>query len=143
MEENRMSNSSLNYTWPADFPEGIPEEADVVPAKGKVYRLVRTIPPMEVDFQRHRDEKPDFVYPTKDIPKSYGMSFWTKLAKIHRIERNYPFPEQYGQWQTVCGNLSPELGVIPAVTEKDGHVTLWAQDGAKPHKYIKDEVKKS
>ncbi|NLS13615.1 hypothetical protein HGP28_12000 [Vibrio sp. SM6] len=131
---------NLNYKWPADFPEGIPEICDVVPAQGKVYRLVRTFPPTEQDFQRHRDEKPGYVYRTKDIPKSYGVSFWSKLSKIKRIAKNYPFPEQFGAWQTVSGNLCPELGVIPAELALDGHVTLWVQEGAEPHKHIKEEV---
>jgi hypothetical protein len=137
-----MSKSRVSYTWPADFPEGIPENVDVVPAEGRVYRLVRTIPPMEVDFQRYRDEKPNGFYPKEDIPKSYGMSFWSKLSRIKRVEKNYPFPEQYGQWRTACGNLCPELGVIPAEIENNGHITLWAQEGAEPHKHIKEEVEK-
>lgn len=130
----------MTYCWPADFPEGIPEDCGVVPAEGKVYRLVRTTPPTEVDFQRHRDEKPDYVYLTKDIPKSYGVSFWSKLSKIKRIAKNYPFPEQFGNWRTVTGNLQPNLGMIPAETAIDGHITLWVQEGAEPHKYIKHEV---
>ncbi|BCV48720.1 hypothetical protein AYI85_13595 [Shewanella algae] len=135
-----MSDDKLNYCWPEDFPEGVPDSCDVVPAEGWVYRLVRTIPPKEVDFRRHRDEKPDYVYYSKDIPKSYGVSFWSELSKIKRVERNYPFPEQYGNWQTVCGNLTPELGVIPVKREISGHITLWVQDGAEPHKHINNEV---
>ncbi|UPR28733.1 hypothetical protein IS519_12510 [Vibrio crassostreae] len=138
-----MSKSSADYRWPADFPEGIPEKCDVIPATGKVYRLVRSIPPTKADFQRYRDEKPHVVYPTKDIPKSYGLSLWTKLSKIKAIANNYPYPEQYGNWKTVCGDLKPELGVIPNRTEKNGHVTLWVQEGAEPHKFLKDEVEES
>jgi hypothetical protein len=135
-----MSIDSLKYCWPVDFPKGTPEDCDVIPAEGRVYRLVRSIPPTEIDFQRHREEKPDYVYITKDIPKSYGVSFWSKLSKIRRIEKNYPAPEQYANWHTVCGNLCPELGVVPAAIEISGHVTLWVQEGAEPHKHIKDEV---
>lgn len=137
-----MTEQKTKYSWPADYPENIPESCDVVPAEGKVYRLVRTIPPTPIDFQRHRDEKPTYRYRTNDEKaKSWGISFWSKLAKIKRIEQNYPFPEQYGSWHTVCGNLCAELGVIPAETSKDGHVTLWVQQGAEPHNHIKDEVK--
>lgn len=138
-----MSNNILNYTWPIDFPEGIPEKIGVIPARGKVYRLVRTIPPQKIDFQRHRDEKPNYCYSKKHIPYSYGISFWNKLTKIKRIEKNYPAPEQFGHWETVCGNLSPSLGVIPAELEKNGHITLWVQEGAEPHKHVKDKVKES
>lgn len=138
-----MSDNKLEYTWPADFPENIPESCDVMPAEGFVYRLVRTIPPTEVDFQKHRDEKPDYAYLTKDIPKSYGVSFFSKLSQLRRKTRNYPAPEQYAHWQTVSGELKPELGVIPKEKEKNGHVTLWAQEGAQPHKHIKDEVKEA
>ena len=135
-----MSNDSLDYSWPADFPEGTPENCGDIPAEGWVYRLVRTVPPTETDFQRYRDEKPHVPISAKDRSKSYGMSFWTKRSSIQRIEKNYPAPEQYGKWKTVCGNLCPELGVIPAELERNGHVTLWAQEGAEPHKHIKDEV---
>ena len=133
-----QKNFKLDYTWPTDFPEDIPESCDPIPAEGKVYRLVRTIPPTEVDFQKHRDEKPDYEYLTKDIPLSYGMSFFTTLSKLKRKTGNYPAPEQFERWLMVCGHLVPELGVIK---EKSGHVTLWAQQGALPHKYIKEEVK--
>lgn len=131
---------NTDYCWPADFPEGIPEKCGVVPAEGKVYRLVRTTPPTEVDFQRHRDEKPGYRYSRKDLPKSYGISFWSKLSKIQRVEKNYPYPEQYGEWQTVCGNLTAELGVIPEEMSPDGHITLWVPEDAKPHKHIKNKV---
>ncbi len=131
---------NINYTWPADFPEDIPESCNPIPAEGKVYRLVRTIPPTEVDFQKHRDEHPDYVYVTKDKPLSYGMSFFTTLSKLKRKTGNYPAPEQYESWQTVCGELVPELGVIKI---ESGHVTLWAQQGALPHQYIREEVKEA
>ncbi len=138
-----MSDNSFNldYCWPSDFPDGVPEKCDVSPAEGTAYRLVRTIPPTEVDFQRHRDENADYVYNTKDINKSYGVSLWTKLSKIRRVEKNYPAPEQYGEWRTVSGDLCPELGVIH--TRRDGHITLWMQEGAEPHKHINIEVNES
>lgn len=143
IKNNYMSQHNFKYTWPADFPEDIPDSCDVIPAEGKVYRLVRTIPPTEVDFRKHRDEKPDYAYLTKDIPLSYGMSFFSKLAKLKRKTKNYPAPEQYAHWQTVCGELIPDLGVIPKEQEKSGHITLWAQEGAQPHKYIREEVKEA
>ncbi|MBT0585580.1 hypothetical protein [Alteromonas oceanisediminis] len=132
-----QNKTEIQYTWPSDFPEGIPENCEPSPAEGVVYRLVRTIPPTEIDFQKHRDEHPDYVYVTKDKPLSFGMSFFTSLAKLKRKTRNYPAPEQYKLWQTVCGELVPELGVIK---EKSGHVTLWAQEGALPHQYINEEA---
>ncbi|ELL0573936.1 hypothetical protein Q6U63_003272 [Vibrio fluvialis] len=137
-----MNDDNQNYTWPDDYPEDIPESCDVKPAEGKVYRLVRTVPPTAIDFQRHRDEKPNYIYRNSDDKaKSWGISLWSKLAKIKRVAKNYPFPEQYGSWHTVCGNLCSELGVIPTEASKDGHVTLWVQAGAEPHNHIKDEVK--
>ncbi len=138
-----MSINNLSYSWPSDFPVGVPENCGVIPAQGKVYRLVRTIPPTELDFQKHRDEKPDYEYRSKDIPKSYGVSFWSTLSTIRQAEKNYPAPEQYGKWQTVCGTLFPALGVITETAETNGHITLWVQKGAEPHKHIKDEVKES
>ena len=132
-----MGVNEDNYKWPANFPEGIPSEEDTIPAEGKVYRLTRTVPPTEIDFVPHREEKPKYPYRKEEIPLSYGVSFWTKLDKILRIKSNYPFPEQFGEWLTAHGNLSAELGVIPKEMTLNGHVTLWVQEGAKPHEHIK------
>ncbi|HFQ5300984.1 TPA: hypothetical protein ACGVAU_000636 [Vibrio vulnificus] len=137
-----MSDQILDYTWPADFPEGIPLDLGVVPAEGKVYRLVRTIPPTEVDFLRHRDEKPKYPYTKEEIPLSYGLSVWSKLDKLRRIEKNYPAPDQLGNWKTACGNLCHQLGVIPKEIKNDGHITLWVQEGQEPHNHFLQEVKK-
>lgn len=134
-----MSNET-EFTWPSNFPKGIPDRENTIPATGWVYRLARTSPPTEVDFVPHREEKNNYPYTKAQIPLSYGVSLWTKLDKIKQIARNYPCPEQYGNWRTVCGNLCPELGVIPKEQARDGHVTLWVQQGAKPHEHISDEV---
>lgn len=131
-----MSDNSINYCWPADFPEGIPEDIGVTPAEGKVYRLVRRCPPTEEDFQMHRIEYPTRKYTKMEEPKSYGISFWSKLSKIKRVQQNYPSPEQFGERMIVTGNLVHELGVIPSEPARDGHVTLWAQEGAEPHLHI-------
>jgi hypothetical protein len=131
-----MSSNNAEYCWPADFPEGIPEELDVIPAEGKVYRLVKNTPPTEDDFLMHRVEYPRYKYSQNDIPKSYGVSFWTRLSRIQRIRKNYPKPEQFGGRVVVSGELCGGLGVIPSEVARDGHVTLWTQEGAKPHLHI-------
>ena len=137
-----MSDKKLEaYCWPADFPEGIPDGLDVVPAEGKVYRLVRTVPPTEVDFRRHRDEKPKYPYSTEEIVLSYGLSVWSKLDSLRRKQKNFPAPEQLGRWKTACGNLLPQLGVIPKDISKNGHITLWVQEGQQPHIHFQEEVK--
>lgn len=133
-------SDELEYCWPVNFPEGIPDLAETVPAHGWVYRLARTYPPTQIDFIPHREEKPNYTYGKGEIPLSYGVSLWRTLDKIKRVAKNYPCPEQYGNWHTVCGNLCPELGVIPKVNTRDGHVTLWVQEGAKPHEHINHEV---
>ncbi|WP_188009228.1 hypothetical protein [Grimontia hollisae] len=131
-----MSTKYAQYCWPDSFPEGVPEDLDVMPAEGRVYRLVRNIPPTPKDFLMHRMENPDRRYSTDQVPMSYGVSFWTKLSKIQKVKRNYPKPEQFGTSIVVSGNLCNELGVIPKEVASDGHVTLWAQDGAEPHLYV-------
>jgi hypothetical protein len=132
-------SSSIDYCWPASFPEGIPEKLEVVPAEGKVYRLVRNTPPSEGDFLMHREENPTYIYAKKDIPKSYGISFWSKLSRVQKVRRNYPEPEQFGSSAIVCGELCCELGVIPEQKARDGHITLWAQEGAQLHLHINRE----
>ncbi|GAL15049.1 hypothetical protein JCM19233_6063 [Vibrio astriarenae] len=135
-----MSAEETEYTWPANFPEGIPDRNETIPAEGHVYRLARTYPPTQMDFVPHREEKPNYPYRKDQIPLSYGVSVWTKLDKIKQVARNYPCPEQYGNWHTVCGDLCSGLGVIPKETTMSGHVTLWVQEGAKPHEHIIHEV---
>lgn len=129
-------SSNADYIWPISFPEGIPEKLNVVPAAGKVYRLVRNMPPCASDFLMHREEFPDYEYQDTDVYKSYGVSFWSKLSKVQKIKRNYPKPEQFGTRVIACGELRSTLGVIPAEKSRDGHVTLWLQEGAEPHLYI-------
>lgn len=136
-----MSNSKIAYEWPSDFPDGLPENQDVVPAEGIVYRLVRTIPPTDLDFQRHCDEKPEYSYTSEQKLLSYGVSVWSKLDKLQRKMRNFPAPEQYGNWKVAVGGLVPELGVVHKNIPSNGHITLWLQLGAAPHNYVKDEVK--
>jgi len=131
-----MNDNIINYSWPADFPEGVPEDSGTIPAEGKVYRLVRKYPPSEEDFLMHRIEYPTRKYTKMDEPKSYGISFWSNLSKIKRVQQNYPSPEQFGERMIVTGNLVHELGVIPSEPAKNGHVTLWAQEGAEPHLHI-------
>ncbi|ODX29214.1 hypothetical protein [Vibrio parahaemolyticus] len=131
-----MSGNSINYCWPADFPEGVPEELGVAPAEGKVYRLVRSCPPTKEDFLIHRIEYPSRRYSKTEEPKSYGISFWSKLSKIKRVQQNYPSPEQFGERVIVTGNLVHEFGVIPSEPAKDGHITLWAQEGTELHLHI-------
>jgi hypothetical protein len=129
-------NTNSAYCWPAAFPKGIPEELDIKPAEGKVYRLVKNSPPAESDFKMHRDDCPGYHYSKEDFPKSYGVSFWAKLNRVLQIKQNYPNAEQFGNMAIVCGELCRELGVIPIDTPRDGHVTLWVQNGAYPHLHI-------
>lgn len=136
----KMSDNGTEYIWPTNFPEGIPDPEQTVPAEGMVYRLARTFPPTPVDFVPHREEKLNYRYSKDEIPLSYGVSLWTKLDKIKRVARNYPCPEQFGSWHTVAGNLCSTLGVIPKELAVNGHVTLWMQEGAKPHEHISQRV---
>lgn len=135
-----MTDNNISHTFPKDFPAGLPDDQGVTPAEGQVYRLVRDIPPNEIDFQRHRDEKPDYPYTREQLPLSYGMSFWTKLDKLKRKKKNFPAPEQYSEWKIAYGTLVAELGVIPKEIFSNGHVTLWAAIDAEPHLHIKHEV---
>lgn len=122
------------YTWPSDFIEGVPLES-AIPAEGKVFRFVDTIPPRESDFLQHNQEKPTYDYPnhhTKVL--GYGVSTWSKISKLKKVKEKYPAPEQYGNKLIASGNLVADLGVIHK--SKSGHVTLWKQVNAKPHLFI-------
>lgn len=126
---------ATNYVWPKDFVDGVPPE-EAVPANGKVFRLVKAIPPAEDDFLQHNVEKPKYFYrDERELKKGYGVSLWCTLHKVKRAGKNYPAPEQLGCWLIASGELIEELGVI--YKSKNGHVSLWKQQGAKPHLYIK------
>jgi dipeptidyl aminopeptidase/acylaminoacyl peptidase len=129
----------FNYNWPEGFPEGVPVE-EAVPASGMVYRLVENIPPTELDFQMYRKERPDIRIAKEKIPYSYGVSVWSKLSKILRQKERYPKPEQFGNKKVVGGELTEDLGLMYVCTVDKGHVTLWGQEGAKPHLQVCEEI---
>lgn len=133
---------SGRYKWPEEFPEGIPDE-NTVPASGKVYRLVSSIPPTEEDFEMHKIDNPRYSYKRDDKDKAYGVSFWAIFDKCLDAKKKYSAPEQFGNKLIAYGNLIPDLGVIPKELSKDGHLTLWKQVGAKPHLYVCNEEKLS
>ncbi|EGU31574.1 hypothetical protein VII00023_02344 [Vibrio ichthyoenteri ATCC 700023] len=136
-----MSDINIPYQWPSDFPNGLPDNQDVVPAHGQACRLVDCTPPNDDDFKRHRDEKPDYPYNTERKRfLSYGVSFWVSVEAAKLIKAKYPAKEQFGLKKIVLGELVPELGVIPRKIARDGHITLWKQIGAEPHNYFKHEV---
>ncbi|WP_016955940.1 hypothetical protein [Catenovulum agarivorans] len=130
---------NVSYKWPDTFPEGVPLEG-AIPASGKVYRLVENIPPTASDFQMYRTDRPEVRFSKAQIPFSYGTSLWTTLSKIIRQKERYPKPEQFGNKKIVGGELTEELGVMYICTVNEGHVTLWSQEGAKPHLHICEEI---
>lgn len=136
-----MSDLNIEHQWPEDFPDGLPENQDVVPANGKVYRLVNECPSTINDFKRHRDEEHDYTYnTTKKRMLSYGVSFWGTLDAAKMIKAKYPAENQFGLKKIVIGTLVPELGVVTKKTSKDSHITLWKQVGAEPHPHFIVEV---
>ncbi len=134
-----ISSNDINYCWPSNFPDEIPNLSETYPASGTVYRLVRNCPPKQSDFRQHREEHADYVYCTKNRPKSYGISVWSNRKSIQRIKTNYSRPEQFGSMVIVSGDLCPELGVM-SEEEINGHITVWLQDGATPHHHIKHKL---
>ncbi|CAK2701380.1 conserved hypothetical protein [Vibrio crassostreae] len=136
-----MSDSKIEHQWPEDYPTGLPENQDVVPAYGQVCRLVNECPPTCDDFKRHRDEEHDYTYnTTKKRMLSYGVSFWTSIEAVKNIKAKYPADNQFGLKKIVIGTLIPELGVVTRNISTDGHVTLWKQVGAEPHPHFTVEV---
>lgn len=129
--------AAINYTWPDDFIAGVPPE-EAIPAQGKVYRLVKAIPPKEDDFLQHNVEKPNYFYPDERTKKQgYGVSLWNTLHKVKRAGKNYPAPGQLGNWLIASGELVADLGVI--YKSRNGHISLWKQKGAKPHIHIMNQ----
>ncbi|MFC4701283.1 hypothetical protein ACFO4O_14010 [Glaciecola siphonariae] len=128
---------AIDYNWPQDFIEGVPPQ-EATPANGKVYRLVKSIPPQEDDFLQHNVEKPNYPYRDELArKKGFGVSLWSTLHKVKRAGKNYPAPNQLGEWLIASGELVVELGVI--YKSKNGHVSLWKQCGAKPHLHMKNQ----
>lgn len=128
------------YSWPMDFPEGTPPE-DAKPATGKVFRLVKNLPPKEEDFLSTRKEK---HYTHRKQSKSnealtYGVSLWNDKNELTKVIERYPSPEQLGGRFIAYGELKPILGKISHTFGK-GHITLWKQQDAKPHLYINKEA---
>lgn len=127
---------SAEYSWPEDFSEGIPPK-DTIPAEGYVYRLVRNNPPEESDFKRTVDQYPERDFPSdEEKVMSYGVSVYTKLKSLKKLRIAFPEPEQFGNTIIVGGEMVAELGVTQPKAERNGHLTLWKQDGSEPHLYI-------
>lgn len=125
-----------NYSWPDDFIEGVPPQ-DTVPAEGYVYRLVRNNPPNESDFLRTVDIYPEREYDTDgEKIMSYGVSVFTKMKSLKKLRIAFPEPEQFGGTLIAGGEMAAELGVTQSQPEKNGHLTLWKQNGSEPHLHI-------
>lgn len=129
--------AGIQYVWPEDFVDGVPPD-EAEPAQGKVYRLVKAIPPQEDDFIQHNIEKPNYVYRDERTRlQGYGVSLWNTLHKVKKAGKNYPAPEQLGKWLIASGDLVADLGVI--YKSKNGHVSLWKQKGAEPHLHVNNQ----
>lgn len=127
---------TVSYSWPSDFTTGVPPE-DAIPAVGYVYRLVRNNPPNESDFLNTREQYPErhFESPEDEI-MSYGVSVFTKLKSLKKLQADFPEPEQFGGTLIAGGDMIAELGVTQPKAKKNGHLTLWKQASSQPHLHI-------
>lgn len=132
---------NYEYLWPMEFPENVPSK-ECKPAKGKAYRLVNRLPPTADDFLMYRQEKHFRPQPKSKEEFTYGVSLWLSAQSIEEVIKKYPSKEQFGDKKIVWGELNPKLGVI-SQTKKDGHLTLWKQQGAMPHLHINRQARQS
>lgn len=121
-----MTNSA---EWPAYYPKGVPP-ATAADAKGRAYRIVRTVPPAPVDFRSTFEEwaeqgKP---VPADDLWRACGTSVHTDLAESRATRERY---KPLRTRKIVVGDLEPPHGKMMP-TGGPAHVTVWFRVAAKP-----------
>jgi hypothetical protein len=118
--------------WPAYYPPGVPPPT-ATDAAGVGYRLVRTVPPTDVDF---RSSFEDYAARGKTIPpdklwKGCGTSLHTDVAGSRATRSRFP---PLRQRRIVVGTLTAMHGKMMATDDgfHPSHVTVWFRVGAAP-----------
>lgn len=116
--------------WPDYYPSDVPPP-DAVPAAGRVYRIVKAVPPTKADFSSGYED----YYPKEwglRLWMACGTSFFTNLddARSARDES----PRLRGR-RIVVGDLRPEHGVMKSTPnrKRKSHITVWLRTTVTAH----------
>jgi hypothetical protein len=112
--------------FPSGWPEGCPP-ADAVAATGRVYRVVRTDPPVASDFLSLLEQG----RPIADRPcESAGLSIFRAFQDAVHYAEKYP---HIGE-MVAEGQLEPRHGVLKLTPRRsNSHATWWPADGIARH----------
>jgi hypothetical protein len=123
--------------WPAFFPENAPPN-DAVPTAGKVYRIVRQIPPARQDFLSQVEARPHHDFGTA-LWLACGVSFHTNLEDSQQLRNRH---KPWRQRHIATGNLEAGLGAMKGTPSRGGrsHLTVWFQKDAKPEQHVREDA---
>ncbi|MGK7929183.1 MAG: hypothetical protein AB4290_28760 [Spirulina sp.] len=108
--------------WPDFFPNGVPP-SDAIPAEGRAFRIVASIPTTDSDFLSNVEKYPDRSY-GENLWMACGLSFHRQLECSKRTRKRFP---ALRKCRIAVGMLKPEHGVqLKTGTRKfPSHFTVW------------------
>ena len=104
-----------------DLPQGCPESiggTEIVQAR-IVYRLVRSVPPTEEDFDSQRERFPDREF-NVDECQAVGLSVWDTLEAAGKMQRRFR-----GSMRIYKMELGSGSGYIAKTSKHPNHWTWW------------------
>ncbi|MBP0016000.1 MAG: hypothetical protein J7647_00395 [Cyanobacteria bacterium SBLK] len=113
--------------WPDFFPDGVPPE-NAIPAAGKAFRIVASIPPTDSDFLSNVEKYPDRSY-GENLWMACGLSFHRQLECSKRTRKRFP---ALRKCRIALGILKPEHGVQLETGNRKfpSHFTVWKRQDA-------------
>lgn len=98
---------SKAHEWPEFFPPDVPPSS-ATPAEGIAFRIVKTIPSSEADFQSAFENSPQRQFTPSDIGIQFGISFHRQLNCSKKTRARYkPLRKRH----IAVGKLKSEHGV--------------------------------
>jgi len=114
--------------WSETLPQGCPPSDALEPNNMEVFRLVKTIPPTEVDFYSHRKLEPEKVFHVSEcIARS--ISVFNDLSACNAVKKLPKFKNE--TFHTIKMLLDSECGVV---LNRNGihHFSFWMRDSFNP-----------
>lgn len=129
----RCGHRLLACSFPMDYCEQLPEgcpppRAEEIREEREVYRLVRSNPPSEWDFQSHRAR-----YPAKSFRDECRARALSVNESAQNALMTMKLPTMKGKALLVCRvTLTPGAGCILQTGGNGGHYSWWVARGFEP-----------
>ena len=122
----------MTFSWPDYFPDDCPPQ-DSEPASGEVYRLVKSNPPTEDDFEDYVN-----LYPERDFRerecRACGLSVFRDVEDASNLRDRVPAMRGH---LVARGKLNSELGRMKHTPgRRQSHFTWWVPVGVECHRFF-------